>query len=108
MCGLFSLQDAQESFNIKIEAPKTPTTPVTGSLQTPPPRAGIGDTWLEIDESFSEQLVSIEEGEGEKIADDGSSDSLRSQRGSRGSVGGYRWAPSQNIHFCRCMLAPSA
>lgn len=82
------MQDAQESFNIKIEAPKTPT--VTGSLHTPPPRSSIGDAWLEVDESFSEQLVSIEEVKGEKVADGGSSDSPRSQRGSRGSVGGYR------------------
>ena len=90
LCGLFSLQDAQESFNIKIEAPKPSTTPVTGSLHTPPPRPSIGDAWLEVDESFSEQLVSIEEVEGEKVADGGSSDSPRNQRGSRGSVGGYR------------------
>ena len=87
MCGL---QDAQKSFNIKIEAPKTPITPVTGSLHTPPPRPSIGDAWLEVDESFSEQPVSIEEVKGEKVADGGSSDSLRSQRGSRGSVEGYR------------------
>jgi len=95
LCSLLSLKDAQEVFNIKIEAPKTPTT--TGSLLSPPPRPGIGDTWLEVDESFSEQLVSIEPAEGETCSNSSYSDSprgslasLNSQRGSRGSVGGLR------------------
>ena len=70
-----SLQDGQDAFKFLPSDQSSATSLIAGSLLpttsipssssagsmtlSPPPRPGITDSWLSVDESFSEELVSV-------------------------------------------------
>ncbi len=71
------------------------TSSLGSYASTPPPKAGMGDAWLAVDETFSESLVPTEEGEEEMEESVASvsllpalgADSARRTQGSRGDRG---------------------
>ncbi len=75
------------------------TSSFSSYSSTPPPIAGVGDTWLAVDETFSESLVSVEQDEDLEVQESFASvstlaplgpESMRSSSGGgRGGSKGY-------------------